>query len=77
MFSELPYSSSIKSDGLRRNSKRIKSYKCSSNNRLFLNNKNVNEEYFNMKSMDITSRLGQFAWRQIIPSTIILPVIFR
>ncbi len=77
MFSELTYSSSIKSDGLKRNSKRIKSCKCSSNNRLFLNNKNVNEEYFNMKSMDITSRLGQFAWRQIIPSTIILPVIFR
>lgn len=30
-----------------------------------------------MKSIDMTSRLGQFAWRQMRPSPLFLPVIFR
>ena len=62
--------SSIKSDDL--------TNKCQfKSNNFLLNNKDLNKRFVNMKSMDITSRLGQFAWRQIIPSNIILPVIFR
>ncbi len=41
------------------------------------NNENIQQRFLNMKTIDITSRLGQFAWRQITPSTISLPVIFR
>lgn len=39
----------------------------------------ISDSYFieNMKTIDTTSRLQQFAWRQITPSTIQLPVIFR
>ncbi|CAF1046425.1 unnamed protein product [Adineta steineri] len=40
-------------------------------------NENIHQRFTNMKTIDITSRLGQFAWRQIAPSTISLPVIFR
>jgi hypothetical protein len=77
MFPESRYSSSIKGDGLIKNSKLIKSSKLSSNNCLLFNNKDLNRRFSNMKCLDITSRLGQFAWRQIIPSNIFLPVIFR
>jgi len=77
MFPKNNCSSTIKADGLIKTSKVIKSSKLLSNNCLLFNNKDINRRFSNMKSMDITSRLGQFAWRQIIPSNIILPVIFR
>jgi hypothetical protein len=73
MFPKSNYSSSIKIDGSINKSKMIK---YSKNNLLF-NNKDINRRFSNMKSIDISSRLGQFAWRQIIPSNILLPVIFR
>ncbi|UJR24691.1 hypothetical protein I4U23_006064 [Adineta vaga] len=68
---------SIKSDGLLHNPKRLKLSKYPVNNRLLLTCKSLNEKFLDMKSMDITSRLRQFAWRQIIPSKVFLPVIFR
>ncbi|CAF0962919.1 unnamed protein product [Adineta ricciae] len=77
MLSDPHCSSSIKSDGLMHNSKRLKSSKCPVPNRLLLTCKSLNEKLSDKKSIDITSRLGQFAWRQIIPSAIFLPVIFR
>jgi hypothetical protein len=58
--------SSIKSDEFVTNSKKLKSSKLLSN-----------EMYIDNKCIDITSRLRQFAWRQIIPSNVFLPVIFR
>ncbi|CAF1427747.1 unnamed protein product, partial [Rotaria sordida] len=76
MLPKYNYSSSIKADGLKTNSKWIKSSKLSTNNSLLFNNRNINQRFSDMKSIDITSRLGQFAWRQIIPSNILLPVIF-
>jgi len=73
MFPKSNYSSSIKID---RSINKSKMIKYSKNNLLF-NNKDINRRFSNMKSIDISSRLGQFAWRQIIPSNILLPVIFR
>lgn len=72
MLSEYNSSSKIKSDGSIKNCKLIKHLKILSNN-----NKDINRKFSNMRSFDITSRLGQFAWREIIPSNILLPVIFR
>jgi hypothetical protein len=40
-------------------------------------NRNMKKKFLNMKTTDIASRLGQFAWRQIVASTTPLPVIFR
>jgi hypothetical protein len=77
MLSEYNCSPSIKPDGSIRNSSLIKSSMHSSNKSLLLNNKDLNETFSDMKSMDIASRLGHFAWRQMTPSNIQLPVIFR
>ncbi len=71
MFSKSKYLSSKKEDELIKTPKLIKSSKILSNKYL------LNRRFCNIKSMDMTSRLGQFAWRQIIPSNILLPVLFR
>lgn len=67
MSCEYNYSSKIKSNQSIKNVQLIKNS----------NSKDINKKFSNIKSIDITSRLGQFAWRQIIPSNIFLPVIFR
>jgi hypothetical protein len=47
------------------------------NESIIKTNKDIKKQILNIKTIDITSRLGQFAWRQIAPSTTPLPVVFR
>ncbi len=57
----------------------VKLDNLASNNQppLIKNSEDVYQKFVNTKTVDITSRLGQFAWRQITSSTILIPVIFR
>ena len=63
---------------MEKNYKLIESFNLSQNQSLSVsNNEDPSRRFSHMTSIDITSRLGQFAWRQMTPTSVFLPVIFR